>query len=75
MVDDPSNDETGSSRQDVGSSFPSSDSFSDGGQTSSVKAQASFARGLARTWIEEHQKETMMGAFAVGVFLGGLLRD
>jgi hypothetical protein len=29
---------------------------------------------LARSWVREHQNATMLGAFAVGVFVGSLLR-
>lgn len=35
----------------------------------------SFAGDVARIWVQEHQKATMLGAFAVGVFVGALLRD
>lgn len=36
---------------------------------------ASLALGMARSWVEQHQKLTMLGAFATGVVLGSLLRD
>jgi len=35
----------------------------------------SLALSLARSWVREHQNVTMLGAFAVGVFVGSLLRD
>lgn len=35
----------------------------------------SFAVDMARLWVKQHQKATMLGAFAVGVFVGALLRD
>jgi len=35
----------------------------------------SLALDLARTWVREHQNTTMLGAFAVGVFVGSLLRN
>lgn len=34
-----------------------------------------FAVDMARLWVKQHQKATMLGAFAVGVFVGALLRD
>ena len=36
---------------------------------------ASFALDMARVWVQQHQKATMLGAFAVGAFVGALLRD
>lgn len=35
----------------------------------------SFALDMARLWVQRHQKASMLGAFAVGVFAGALLRD
>ncbi len=35
----------------------------------------SFAVDMARLWVKQHQKATMLGAFGVGVFVGALLRD
>lgn len=35
----------------------------------------SFAVDVARLWVRRHQKASMLGAFAVGVFVGALLRD
>lgn len=35
----------------------------------------SLAVDLARFWVKEHQKATMLGAFGVGVFIGVLIRD
>lgn len=37
--------------------------------------EESFAVDMARLWVKQHQKATMLGAFAVGVFVGALLRD
>jgi len=34
----------------------------------------SLALELARSWVREHQNATMLGAFALGVFVGSLLR-
>ncbi len=36
---------------------------------------SSFAKDMARSWVQQHQKATMLGAFAVGVFVGVMLRD
>jgi hypothetical protein len=36
---------------------------------------AGLALDLARLWVEEHQTTTMLGAFAVGVFVGALFRE
>ncbi len=35
----------------------------------------SFALNVARIWVQRHQKASMLGAFAVGVFVGAMLRD
>ncbi len=36
---------------------------------------ATLALSLARSWVKQHQKLTMLGAFATGVVLGSLLRE
>ena len=36
---------------------------------------ASLALTMARSWVKQHQKLTMLGAFATGIVLGSLLRD
>lgn len=41
----------------------------------SLGDRSSFALDMARMWIKEHQTESMLGAFAVGVFVGALFRD
>lgn len=46
-----------------------------GEEGSSGGASASFALDMARLWVQEHQKASMLGAFAVGVFVGAMLRD
>lgn len=38
-------------------------------------ASMTFAADVAKIWVQEHQKASMLGAFAVGVFVGALLRD
>lgn len=38
-------------------------------------SSATFALDVTRLWIEQHQKASMLGAFAVGVFIGAMLRD
>jgi len=35
----------------------------------------SFAVDMARLWVKQYQKATMLGAFGVGVFVGALLRE
>jgi len=35
----------------------------------------SFALKMARLWVKRHQKASMLGAFAVGVFIGAMVRD
>jgi hypothetical protein len=34
-----------------------------------------FALDMARLWVQQHQKTAMLGAFALGTFVGALLRD
>jgi hypothetical protein len=46
-----------------------------GGDPSSWSGRSAFALDMARMWVKEHQKTTMLGAFAVGVFVGALSRD
>jgi hypothetical protein len=36
---------------------------------------ASMALDMARLWVQQHQKAAMLGAFAVGTFVGALLRN
>ncbi|MCS3651607.1 hypothetical protein GGQ08_002541 [Salinibacter ruber] len=36
---------------------------------------SSLATDMARSWVRQHQKATMIGAFGVGVFVGVMLRD
>lgn len=36
---------------------------------------SSLAKDMARSWVQRHQKATMLGAFAVGVFVGAMFRD
>lgn len=38
-------------------------------------SSASFAADVARMWVQRNQKATMLGAFAVGVFVGAMLRE
>jgi hypothetical protein len=35
----------------------------------------SFAVDMARLWVKQYQKATMLGAFGIGVFVGALLRE
>lgn len=36
---------------------------------------SSVAVDMARLWVQRHQKATMLGAFAAGVFIGAMLRE
>lgn len=38
-------------------------------------SEVSFALSAAKHWVREHQKASMLGALAVGVFVGALLRE
>lgn len=42
---------------------------------SAMGPQVSLSVDMARMWVREHQKASMLGAFAVGVFAGAWLRD
>lgn len=76
MAENPSNDDLESSDDEIVPPSPSSfGSYEDENETSSVHLQTSMALEAARIWVEKHQEASMIGAFAVGVFLGGLLRD
>ena len=76
---DPSSDPSlGSSSTPTGSPFggdePSSWDVED--ETSMPEGlSGSLATEMARSWVQRHQKATMLGAFGVGVFIGVLLRD
>ena len=35
---------------------------------------SSLVQDMARSWVQRHQKATMLGAFGVGVFVGAVLR-
>lgn len=43
--------------------------------SSAEDASTSFYLDMAKLWVQEHKKASMLGAFAVGVFVGALLRD
>lgn len=49
-------------------------SFDDAGSASAME-MSSLAWTVGRNWIEDHQESAMLGAFAVGVFVGALVRD
>lgn len=71
------------------SSPPNSASFSPGdasapdwadpddaeGAATTFADRSSFALDMARMWVQEHQKSAMLGAFAVGVVAGALIRE
>lgn len=37
--------------------------------------RSTVALDMARMWVKDHQRTTMLGAFAVGVFVGALFRE
>ena len=45
-----------------------------GSSTSSPGTDPAFLMNMAKMWIKENQRSTMLGAFAVGVFVGSLFR-
>jgi hypothetical protein len=61
------------SRDQPGSGPPPFDDFDDG--SPSMGDRSDFVLDMARLWIKEHQTTTMLGAFAVGVFVGALFRE
>lgn len=56
------------------SDFGSSSVSGRGEEFSSFKGDH-MAVEMARLWVRDHQTTSMLGAFAVGVFVGALLRD
>jgi hypothetical protein len=54
---------------------PLSDGAPDTVNGASLSGQAAFATEVARQWVKGHQKEAMVGAFAVGVFFGSWFRS
>ncbi|MFP4228759.1 MAG: hypothetical protein ACLFTE_08030 [Salinivenus sp.] len=64
------------------SGFTADSGFSDRGPSpdapvaaNDLKQQASLALTVARAWVRDHQKASMLGAFALGVFTGAWLRE
>jgi ElaB/YqjD/DUF883 family membrane-anchored ribosome-binding protein len=49
----------------LGEERPSVDAF----------ATSRFAVEMAKKWVRQHQTAAMVGAFAVGTFIGALMRD
>lgn len=37
--------------------------------------QAQLAFDVAKAWVQEHQTAAMLGAFALGTFIGAMMRD
>lgn len=37
--------------------------------------QTQLALEVAKAWVQEHQTAAMLGAFALGAFIGALMRD
>jgi hypothetical protein len=48
--------------------------WEDQGGDSMEDLSSSFATDMARMWVKRHQKASMLGAFAIGVFAGAMLR-
>jgi hypothetical protein len=78
-------DDPGAARGGGDPPFETEDAFGDsfGAESESPpQSPASFGTGqlqmgwqMARTWIKQHQEASMLGAFAVGVFVGAYVRD
>lgn len=45
------------------------------GDESTWADRSGVALDMARLWVKEHQTTTMLGAFAVGVFVGAIVRS
>lgn len=77
-------DASASSSPDPSFSQPFSDEFAgperdesgtDAQQTGEGPDGTSFALSAAKHWVRQHQKASMLGALAAGVFVGVLIRD
>lgn len=66
-------DEGSTPFEEAGSSGP--ESFEGGPGPLPGGLDASLALHVARSWIKQHQKATMLGALAAGVVIGSLFRD
>ncbi|NBB74728.1 MAG: hypothetical protein GVY35_13745 [Bacteroidetes bacterium] len=55
---------------DEGASFAGHEEAS-----SDAFGQSQLAMEMAKTWVRQHQTAAMVGAFAVGAFVGALMRD
>jgi hypothetical protein len=55
---------------DEGASFAGHEEAS-----SDAFVQSQLAIEMAKTWVRQHQTAAMVGAFAVGAFVGALMRD
>lgn len=78
MPETPPNPDSGDSDRPFSSSAegPNAPSWEGGSEEVLGDENApSFALDMARLWVQQHQKATMLGAFGVGVFIGALLRD
>lgn len=45
------------------------------GHASAAFAGSQFALEMAKEWVRQHQTAALVGAFAVGAFVGALMRD
>jgi len=51
------------------------DAFDDDIGGGDAFGEAQFALELGKEWVRQHQTVAMIGAFAVGAFVGALMRD
>lgn len=51
------------------------DAVDDGLGSGDAFSEAQFALQLGKEWVRQHQTVAMIGAFAVGAFVGALMRD
>lgn len=76
MSEDPSEPNATDSDSSAASQRPDPPEWEAGLENPSAEgSSASFALEGARLWVQQHQKASMLGAFAVGVFVGAMLRD
>lgn len=78
MTDSPPDPGSGESESPFSSTVegPNSPSWEGGGENvMGDDMSPSFALDMARLWVQQHQKASMLGAFGVGVLIGALLRD
>lgn len=50
-------------------------SFGDDAASDDAFSESQIAIEMAKEWVRQHQTAAMLGAFAVGAFVGALMRD